>query len=256
MVSTSDSQRAQALLRSRVEDALSLCERRNMPVFYGFLDEAEQQLARSLLRAYDAACVSFYGGHDEAERRILGIFPAYMPPDKAAFPLVRLVLSYRVQSRPLTHRDFLGTLLSLGVKRETVGDILCGDGLAVVFLREEIAPFVREQMTKVGGVGVTLREDYAGPLPAAHTYRPLEDTVASARLDAIVKALARTSREQAASLIVGGMVSLNHTVTEDVSHRVEAPCTVSVRGVGRFVVDRLGPLTKKGRLVLTARKCI
>ncbi len=244
------------MLRARIEDAVSLCERRCMPVFYGFLDEAEQQAVRRMLGSFDAACVSFYGGFDEAERRIFGCFPAYMPPEEAAFPLVRLVLCYRTQTKPLTHRDFLGTLLSLGLKRETVGDILCGDGLAVVFLREEIASFVREQLTKVGGVGVKITDDYTGPLPAAHTYRPLQDTVASARLDAVVKALTRCSREQAAQMIVGGFVSLNHTVTEDVSRRVDAPCTVSVRGMGRFLVDELGPPTKKGRLYLRARQCI
>ncbi len=144
----------------------------------------------------------------------------------------------------------------MGIKRETIGDILCGEEMAVVFLREEIAPFVRDQLTKVGGVGVTVVEDYTGPLPAAHMYRSLEDTVASARLDAVVKALVRVSREQAASMIVGGQVSLNHVVTEDVSRRVDSPCTISVRGVGRFLVDQLGPPTKKGRLVLFARKCV
>ncbi len=87
MASTSDVAREQVMLRSRIEDVFSLCERRNMPVFYGFLDEAEQQVARSMVHPYDAARVSFYGGHDEAERCIFGVFPAYMPPDEAAFRL-------------------------------------------------------------------------------------------------------------------------------------------------------------------------
>ncbi len=226
-----------------------------MPVFLGFLDEAEQQTARRVLRAYDAQCYAFFGGFDEAERRILGCFPDYMQPDDACYPLTALAFTYRTE-KLLTHRDFLGTLLSIGVKRETIGDILCGTGLTVLFLREEIVPFVCEQVTKIGGEGVSIRTEYNGPLPAAHTFQSLQDTIASPRLDVIVKTLTRTSREQASQMILGGFVSLNHVVVEDASARIEAPSVVSVRGIGRFMIDQIGPPTKKGRLYLSARRCI
>ncbi len=255
MVSTSDHHRTDALLRSRIEDTISLCERRSAPVFFGFLDEAEQQTARQVLSSHSQDSYAFFGGFDEAERRILGVFPDFLPPDPTMFPLERIVLSYRAE-KLLTHRDFLGTLLSLGVKRETIGDILCGETVTVVFLREEVAPYIREQLTKVGGVGVKIDDNYDGALPAVHAYQPLSDTVASPRLDAVVKALLRCSREKASATIISGFVSVDHTVSTEVARQLSAPCVISVRGSGRFLIDQIGPPTKKGRLYLNARKCV
>ena len=243
------------LLRSRIEDTVFLCERRNAPTFLGFLDEAEQACALSVLKSYDPDRFAFYGGFDEAERRILGLFPDYMPPDLAAYPLVRLNFRFRAGSS-LTHRDFLGTLLSIGIKRETIGDILCADTYAVVFVRDEIVRYITEQITKIGGVGVKITTDDALPIPAAHTYLPIQDTVASPRLDAVLKALLRCSRDKAAQMIVSGLVSVDHVVATEVSVGVSPPCIISVRGAGRFTIDQIGPPTKKGRLYLNARKCV
>ena len=243
------------LLRSRVEDLVFLCERRNTPMFLGFLDEAEQASALSVLRSYDSERFAFYGGFDEAERRIVGYFPSYMPPDEAAYPLVRLNFHFR-EGSGLSHRDFLGTILSIGLKRETIGDILCSDNYAVVFVRDEVARYITEQVTKVGGVGVKITVDETVPLPIAHTYSLIQDTIASPRLDVILKALLRCSRENAAQMIVSGLVSVDHVVVCEVSANVRPTSVISVRGKGRFIVDRIGPSTKKGRLYFNARKCV
>lgn len=255
MASTSDRNQTDAWLRSRIEDALLLCERRSTPAFLGFLDESGQQIARRILSHTDTERYYLWGGYDGAERCLLGCFPDYIPADTELFPLEKLAFRYR-SDKTLSHRDVLGTLLAQGIKRETVGDILCTDDLVVVFLRDEIVPYIREQIDKIGGVGVKLLEDYDGPLPAVRRYLSLQDTVASPRLDAIVKALIRCSREKAAQMIVAGTVSLDHIVSCDVSVQVAEGSVISVRGVGRFIVDRIGPPTKKGRLILGARKCI
>lgn len=255
MASTSKLHRSDALLRSRIEDVVSLCERRSAPTFLGFLDEAEQAVAAQVLKPFDRDRFAFFGGFDDAQRRILGYFPDYMPPNEAAYPLVRLLFQFR-EGKTLTHRDFLGTLLSQGIKREAVGDILCADNYAVAFVRDEIAHYIVDQVTKVGGVGVKVSVGYDGPLPVAHTFLPMQDTIASPRLDAVVKALLRCSREKAAQTIVAGLVSVDHVVTDEISATVSSPCVVSVRGTGRFLIDQIGPPTKKGRLYLNARKCV
>lgn len=255
MASISNRNQSDAWLRSRIEDAILLCERRSTPAFLGFLDEAEQQNARMILATCDPEHYRFWGGYEGAERCILGCFPDYLEPQNEEFPLVRLVFRYRAE-KAVTHRDVLGTLLAQGVKRETVGDILCADGLIVVFLREEIAPYIREQIVKIGGVGVRIDDEFDGPIPVARTYKEMQDTIASPRLDAIVKALLRCSREKAAQMIVAGAVSLNHIVVTEVSATVSADSVISVRGYGRFIIDQIGPPTKKGRLNLSARKCV
>ena len=137
-------------LRARLDDAVQLSEAHSCPRFVGFLDERQRAMAQAQLKVARGVNVSFYGGHDEAERTLCGIFPDFMEPEPALFPLTALAFRFRAEAG-LTHRDFLGSLLSCGVKRETVGDILCGDGLAVSFVDENVAPFLCGQLTKVGG---------------------------------------------------------------------------------------------------------
>ena len=242
-------------LRSRVEDTVRLCDKRNAPCFLGFLDLHEQAVARQALSNLPAESWGFYGGYDEAERCLLTVCPGSLSAEEAEFPLCAVGFRYR-SVRSLSHRDFLGTLMSLGVRRDKMGDILCGEGLSVVFLHRDIVSFVCEQIDRIGGEGVTLLPEYSGELPVQHSYEERRETVASPRLDGIVKALLHCSREEAARLILTGLVSVDHQPTDNVSRQVSAPCTVSVRGHGRYLIDQIGPETKKGRLSLMARKCI
>ncbi len=243
------------MLLSRIEDTVRLCEKRNYPHFIGFLDQAEQAIAQEFLHKQTDVNWLFYGGYQDAERCFLGVFPSYMETDLSLFPLQSVAFHYR-KERSLTHRDVLGTLMSQGLRREAVGDILCGDGYAVVCLKADVVPYVSDQVDKIGGEGVRVERDYSGILPESHSYAPLSDTIASARLDAVVKALIRGSREQAASLIRAQQVSVDHRPALSLSATVAEGSVISVRGCGRFVIDQIGPETKKGRLHFAARKYI
>lgn len=242
-------------LYARVDDIFYLCEKRSAPCFLGFLDLREQALVRGKLGTSASSIWCLYGGYNDAERAMLAVFPDYLQVEDLQFPFAAVAFRFR-SSQHLSHRDFLGTLLSVGVRRDTIGDILCGDGLAVVFISEEIIPYVCEQIQRVGGEGVTLEPYYDGDLPVSRAYQEIRDTVASPRLDAVVKALIHVSREEAAQMIRAGLVAVDHLPTDHISRQLSAPCTVSVRGYGRFLLDSLGPETKKGRLQFSARKCI
>ena len=247
------------LLRAAAEDALRLCDRRNAPRFLGFLDGRQRAVVQELVHTLHAVNTAFWGGYPEAERVFFGAFPDYMDgaPDAAekreAFPLTALGFRFRKEAR-LTHRDFLGTLLACGVRREKVGDILCGEGLAVAFLDAGLAGFLAGQVEKVGGEGVTLLPDYDGELPGFGGFREIRDTVASPRLDAVVKVAAGVSREEAARRVEAGLVSVNHIPCLSVSAAVKEGDVLSLRGVGRFAVGELGPVSRKGRLFLTLRR--
>lgn len=242
-----------ALLKAWVGDAFRLCERYSSPRFVGFLDERQCAAAAGMLSRNISVNTAFFGGFTDAERRMLGVFPEFMQPDDSEFPIDQLVFSYR-SGVSLSHRDFLGTILACGVKREKIGDILCGDGIAVVYAERDITRFLETQIERVGGEGVTLLHDYQGELPAAHTFREIRDTVASPRLDAVVKIAAGLSREEAARRIEAGSVSINHVVRLSISSFVREKDIISIKGVGRFKVDSIGPNTRKGRLFITLLK--
>lgn len=241
-------------LRSRIEDTVRLCDKRGAPCFLGFLDLREQAEAQGILRSLVTdEQIAFFGGYPDAERTVLSVSPPYYRAEESDFPLRTVAFRYRTQKK-LTHRDVLGTLMSLGIRRDAVGDILCGDGISVTFLREEIAAYVCEQVDRIGGEGVTIIADYDGELPISIEYESRHETIASARLDSVIKALIRVSREQAAELIRIGAVSLNHQCVDSVSKSISEGDILSVRGYGRYYIDQIGPVTKKGRLALYARR--
>ncbi len=256
------------LLRARVQDAMELSARQETPHFVGFLDERQRALAEGQLKKSglvscagwpeagqpdNRACFCCFGGYPEAGRVLLGVFPAGAPPDPSSFPLCAMGFRYREEAS-LSHRDFLGTLVGCGVKREKIGDILCGEGLSVAFVAAELAPFLQQQVTKVGGEGVRLLPYYDGELPATQQFLEWRDTVASTRLDAVVASVAGLSRGEAARRILAGTVAVNHLPQTSVSRVVKAGDVLSIRGTGRFVIDDVSGVTRKGRLVLKARK--
>lgn len=243
------------LLEARVADAVRLAGTGGRPRFVGFLDEREAARAAKLAGAAAEGRIQLWGGHEEAERVVFGAFPDFAEPDGAAFPIVALTVSFRRQDH-LTHRDFLGALLHAGVERSSLGDILTEEGRAVIFCRREISDFLCTQVEKIGGVGVKISEGADEPFPAAHSFAAFSSVVASARLDCLVAAAVGTSREKAAEMIRSQFVELNHEPAASLSAEVREGDVLSVRGEGRFVVDRLGPPTKKGRLGVAGRKYI
>ena len=243
-----------AMLRARLEDSVRLCERRNAPCFVGFLDERQRGTAQAVLRSQTLPYL-IYGGYPEAERTMVGLFPSFMEPETACFPLTTLAFSYRKEAS-LSHRDFLGTLLASGVKRDKIGDILCSAGLTVAFVEVELASYLSTQIEKVGGEGVSILAAYDGELPSVRSFEEIRGSVASPRLDAVVKALLGISREDASRRIEAGLVALNHVPCVSVCTHVREGDRLSVRGEGRFLVDMLGQVNRKGRLTLTGRKYV
>ena len=247
------------LLASRVEDLLRAAQLRRQPQFMGFLDGHERHVAQRVCRAQGAdGSALFWGGYADAERVLLGAFPDWQPPAQELFPLTCVRAVWRFGT--LTHRDFLGALLSLGLKRETIGDMAVdpeGDGgVCRAVCRDPMADFVIENLTRVGRCGVTCaRTDMTG-MHGPDRFAPVQDTVASPRLDCVVAALCGLSRTQAGELIAQGLVSVDFEQEADRAATVEQGAAVSIRGHGRFAVDALGSPTRKGRLRLAARRYI
>ncbi len=254
MASTSDRQLDDKRLLARVEDALDISSRRYTPHFIGFLDERQTALVASRIAREKERCL-FFGGHEEAERQMLGVFPDAEDVTEAAFPVTCVAFVYGMQAS-LSHRDVLGSVLGCGVARDKVGDILCGEDRAVVFLHEDIAAYVADSVTKIARVGVRTVSVYDGELPVFHRYESISGTVASPRLDAVLKILLGVSREQACERICDGLVQVNHQPVTSASYLVREEQVISVRGSGRFRIDDVSQMTKKGRLVLQARRYV
>lgn len=250
------------LLASKTQDMAMRVERSAVAKYSFFLNEREQAIAKAVLLQQGVRTESycFFGGYDAAERVVLGVFPDYFSVSNEdagagalAFPIVPITFSYRKADK-LSHRDFLGSLMALQLRRETVGDILVGDGLAVAFVYQTIAATILDSIIKIGSTGVSLKEGIPQELPCNTDFAEIEGTVASLRLDAVLSLATALSRERAADLIKGGSVQLNHTYCENASASVREGDGFSVRGFGRFSLTKLGNVSKKGRTHITVRK--
>ena len=243
------------LLEARLADAVRIAQEKWRPHFVGFLDEREAELAKRQMKAMEIDNYVLWGGYPEAERVLFGAFPEYSHEDISVFPLCAVTARFRKEDT-LSHRDFLGALLSQGVQRETIGDILTEPGRCVLFLREEVLSFLLQQTSKIGRTGIRWQEGAEPPYPPAHLFQEGWAVVASPRLDCVAAAMIGLSREKTADMIRAGLVSLDHQPVDSVSVEVKEGAVLSIRGKGRFVLDRFGSVTKKGRLNIFWRKYV
>ncbi len=240
------------LLNARLDDIKKRCFNSEKPQFIGFLSESESALANRYLK--DCILnVSFFGGYEGALRNFLCIAPDFC--ENIKFPITPITAVFRKQDK-LAHRDFLGAITALGILREKIGDILIEEGRAVIFADSKIADFIISQIRKIGNVGVRLSEGASVPLPEAGKCLELSDTVASARLDCVVSALCRTSRNGADELINSSFVSVNSFLCEKPTQTVHTGDKISIRKKGRFNIISIDDLSKKGRLILKYQKYI
>ncbi len=231
------------LFLSKLDDAVELCFRRQKPYFFSFLSERKQALATQYLKNICFDNFSFFGGYNNSERRVLGLFFDV----QTEFPVSAIQFNFRNCDK-LSHRDFLGALMSLGIERETIGDILVEDGRCVVFVKTEIKDYIINQISKIGNVGVKLSTPKNDDLPKGRGFEEKNFTVASLRLDNIVAAVTGLSREKTKNLILSGNVGYNYVATQNISQNVSVGGILTIRGKGKFVVDDVLGETKKHRI--------
>lgn len=242
------------MLFAKLYDRLTGAERKNIPGVTGFLSPREQVLTRRLLPDLE---LHFFGGHASAERNVCCWLPDYL--DEAWLtgedsPIAAVRATY-FEKDALTHRDFLGSLMGLGVKRETVGDIYVGTGTCDLLVTREILPFVLQNLT---GAGRTKLHAVQIPLEALSLpqaeIKELRDTVSSLRLDSIVGSGFGLARGKAAALIESGKVSLNDLPCLKPDKLLTEGDKVSARGFGKLVLSQVGGRTKKDRISIILQK--
>lgn len=196
-----------------------------------------------------------WGGYEGAKRQMLGVFPDYMEPDPAVFPIEPFTFHYR-KSDQLTHRDFLGSLMGLQLKRETVGDILVSEGNCVLFVTDKVSPLVQNEVQKIGRVGVRVSAGIQVPISTEQRFQELVGTVASLRLDCVVAFFTGKSREKAGELIHSGMVFLNYREMAEKDVPVAPGDVITVRGYGKAQLSDQIKKTKKDRYLISLQKYI
>lgn len=246
-------------LNERLEDMFLYADRNISLSYTHFLDsfeiaQATQYMAR-LKKFYPQVDYSFWGGYKDAERKILCVYSTYIETSFKDFPLKVVEFRYNPNFCKLTHRDFLGSIMSLQVKRNSIGDIIVGDGISQVVVSSVVCDVILDEITRIGKQGVKSRVLDTVTLEIVQNFKEISSTVPSLRLDCIVGTSLNVSRTQAVQLIKSKLVTLNYLEMVSPSSLVKLGDVISIRGYGKFIVDSISSEpTKKGRLHILIKK--
>lgn len=241
--------------KSNISNIINYVKFRNLPKFSSFLDERQVIIAKEILKSLKCENYKFFGGVNNCDRVILGVFPDGQAVDEDYFPITALKLTYSVKNE-ISHRDCLGSLMGLQIKRESVGDIIIQDNFAIVFVSDDIADFVTINLCKVGRSNVSISICDTFDIVKKQEFKEITGTVSSMRLDCIVALLLCKSRTIAVQTIKANLVKLNYQDIQNVSKIINIDDVITIRGKGKFIVE--GPLrkTKKDRCFIKINKLI
>ena len=253
-------------LINRIQSAARDCDEKSRPYFTRFLTEQEQAQLKALHFPVGITAVFFGGkGNTEPVRQCLGLIPSFYLDDDFGgelsagaadmFPISAVTFTYR-KCDTLTHRDILGSVMALGVERDTVGDIFVSDGKAAVYATEKIAELICSAISKIGRVGVKCSIGLDFELPRQQ-YEELRYSVASLRLDNIVKCVTNTGRTAAVDKYIRPqLVQVNSVICDNVSRILRQGDIISVRGKGKFILSEIGDIGRKGNIHISVKKYI
>ena len=245
------SDREERLLLARAMDQMTMARDRSVPTHTPFLSPHEQSLVRSLIAAAGNPRAVFWGGYPDAERRVCFFLPDWMEDGDADGGTLCAVRAGWKDGRNLTHRDFLGALMGLGITREKLGDLLVQSDSCDIIMLKEIQIFLLQNFESAGRSRLTVSaispEDLNLPQVRVKTIR---DTVSALRLDAVGAAGFSISRSKMTEMISGGRVSLNWQESSKSAAAIEEGDVISCRGLGKCRLAKVSGISRKGRILI------
>lgn len=225
--------------------------------FTGFLSSTDISLLHETAREQKLNFM-LWGGYENAERKMARFGDKDLIGYELDFPISIVCIEPILKkfSDEFTHRDFLGSIMNLGIKRETIGDILVMDRFAYVFVDEKIADYMVENLKKVRHTHMKVTRIEALPVEFEAKRNVCKILVSSLRLDVVIAGKYNISRNQALELFRSKKVFLNERLCENNSYIVKQDDIISVRGYGKMVFKEISGETKKGRVYIQVEEYV
>lgn len=222
-----------------------------------FLNPYEIRNAISIVNHDKDLKYTLKGGYNGAERSVLFIYPDYYNFEELEIGLTYLEVRGNFKFTSISHRDYLGSLLSLGIKREKIGDILVHDDYCQIIVDSDIADFIMFNYNRIKNNKVKVTKiDKVDLLPPDVKFDEKIFSVSSLRLDSIVAGSFNLPRQEAMKLINSGYVKVDYEPIYSVSKNLEEGSIVSVRKKGRFIFDKILGVSKKDKLRVKINKFV
>ncbi|MBO5488155.1 MAG: hypothetical protein J5988_14730 [Eubacterium sp.] len=237
-------------LKNRFRDLADKSFQQNMFTFTGFLGLSEQDAFWQVERELHFAGCVLNGGCEGADRVMIRFGNVEELGYEVPFPIVCIHIRPLVAkfADKLSHRDFLGALMNLGIERSTIGDIKVGDKEAYLFCQDSIAEYICENLGQIKHTHVKceITENFAEVVQEEPEVKNIQ--VSSARVDAVIAKVYNKSRNECLELFRTGKVFINGRLCENNSRLLKQGETVNARGYGKFIFSGEPRETRKGKL--------
>lgn len=237
-------------LIDQLTDKCEQAQQSYAPILTQFLDPRGQYILEVIVGSYSELKVTFYGGPN-AERKRAIIAPEYFTATDDDYELVLIQINYPDKFVTLKHQHILGTLMSLGIDRQQVGDIIVGDQIQFV-LTSRLQSFIMLELQRVKGATVKLNTiPFSDMIQSKEDWKLSSATVSSLRLDVVLKEMIHKSRAITKQLIDKKRVKVNHTTVDSSDFQLQMNDLISIQGYGRAKITSLGGKTKKDKTHIT-----
>ena len=245
------------LLQKRLAELSRIAYTREIVTFSEFLNLNELNILHTTPKDMLLSQYKTYGGYGLSERQMAAFLPDALYYDYQ-YPIQIIEISpvNRKFAEELSHRDYLGAVMNLGIERCKLGDILIEDGKAILFAKEELAGYIMEHLTRIRHTTVKTSILSAFEDSYEPRYEELKGTVASVRLDTVLSLAYPLSRSKITGLIEGARVFVNGKLVASNGYRLKEGDILSVRKMGRIGYNGILSETKKGRYMVSIRKYI
>lgn len=248
----------EVLFQKRIQDLAKASYSRGIPVFTDFLTMNEISILHNMAAQLAGVRYETYGGYEFAERQMAMFVPdAFFYSEEYPITMLKIEPAHKKFAEKLTHRDYLGSLLGLGIERCKIGDIIVSSeqvsfsekakaNCAYVFCHRKMAEFLIQELCKVRHtqVNVSISEEDVSP---SIQFKEMKGSVASLRADAVIALVCKLSRSAVITLFQSQKIFVNGKLTESNSQLLKEGDIVSVRGYGKFIFEEVLSLTKKDR---------
>lgn len=249
------------LIIAKLKDKISLSKTRNKIVNTEFLTIYQKEIIQKELNKSGLKNYFFFGGYDDAEGKMLIIYPEKLGLDIAKNNLGNIISTVEIKLPKelvgkYTHREYLGTVMQTGLNRNRIGDIIVHKEMAYIVVLKENAAYIvdflkgltrfsKAEVKEISYDKIKVKEPEFDIITA---------TISSMRLDNIVSELAKISRAKSEELILEEKVFVNSKCEIKVSKEIKEKDILAIRGRGKFIIDKVAGNNKKGKIIVEIKK--
>lgn len=256
-------QKEEQFLEKRLIELSKIAYNRNISVFSDFLNLNELNILHTIPKNQLYSQYITFGGYEDAERQMVAFLPDALSLCTGDFEMdsdvrkeifdekiavIRITPVHEKYAEELTHRDYLGAVLNLGIERKNIGDIILMDQEVYLFVKPQLAQMLCEELTRIRHTFVMVQRVEMQDFQYQPKYKEITGTVASLRLDCLLGLAYASSRSKLKGLIEAGKVFVNGKLITSNGYHIKDGDIISVRGMGKFRFIRQVTVTKKNRI--------